>query len=217
MGVPATPGDNALRARGAVGGRRDGSAAAASEADDAARTQFEACFHASAPTLWCIAVSIVGDRTLADDVLQDAAVIAMSKFSEFDPSTSFTAWGGRIVRYVALNAARKRTRQRAVSVSIDPVDLDRHPRSFDDRHTATGIDQRGELTIDQSAFDDNVRDALMELRPTARACLLMRTVLELPYNEIALALGIPEGTAMSHVHRSRAAMRKSMRSCSQIT
>ena len=51
---------------------------------------------------------------------------------------------------------------------------------------------------------------LNALEETPRICLLLRTLRNMPYKEIALALGIPEGTAMSHVHRARAAMRKSI-------
>ena len=57
-----------------------------------------------------------------------------------------------------------------------------------------------------------VMDALRTLDETARACLLMRVVLDLPYRNIALALNIPEGTAASHVHRARATMRSNLNS-----
>jgi len=55
---------------------------------------------------------------------------------------------------------------------------------------------------------DRVLEALVSLEETARACLLLRTVLDKSYREISLALDIPEGTAMSHVHRARKAMRR---------
>jgi RNA polymerase sigma-70 factor (ECF subfamily) len=64
----------------------------------------------------------------------------------------------------------------------------------------------------QGEFDDALAGALEELDETARACLLMRVVLDLPYKRIALALDIPEGTAASHVHRARASMRASLKS-----
>ena len=52
--------------------------------------------------------------------------------------------------------------------------------------------------------------ALAALAETARAALLLRTVLELDYATIARLLDIPEGTAMSHVHRSREALRRAL-------
>ena len=59
-------------------------------------------------------------------------------------------------------------------------------------------------------FDDQTRRALQQLDETPRSCLLMRTVLDMSYRQIAEALGIPENTAMSHVHRSRQRMRESL-------
>ncbi len=52
--------------------------------------------------------------------------------------------------------------------------------------------------------------ALGMLDETARACLLMRTVMGMSYQEIAAALDVPEGTAMSHVHRSRQSLRTTL-------
>jgi RNA polymerase sigma-70 factor (ECF subfamily) len=49
--------------------------------------------------------------------------------------------------------------------------------------------------------------ALVEVGEVPRACILLRTVEGLAYPEIAKLLGIPEGTAMSHVHRTRQLLR----------
>jgi RNA polymerase sigma-70 factor (ECF subfamily) len=49
--------------------------------------------------------------------------------------------------------------------------------------------------------------ALHSLGETARCCLLLRTIEQMPYAQIAQLLEIPEGTAMSHVHRSRMTLR----------
>jgi RNA polymerase sigma-70 factor (ECF subfamily) len=170
--------------------------------------QFAEAFTESSRTLWCIAAGVLGNRDAADDVLQDAAMIALNKLEQFDPDTSFTAWTGRIVRYVALNHARRRQRTRATA--MDPVTLDAVTPNRDGAVTSAA-DGRGQLLPDQECFDDDVLNALGGLEEIARACLLLRTVLELPYREIALALDIPEGTAMSHVHRSRRVMRERLR------
>jgi RNA polymerase sigma-70 factor (ECF subfamily) len=171
----------------------------------------------SSRTLWCIAVAIVRDRCEAEDVVQEAAVIGLSKIEQFDPSTSFAAWMGAIVRFVALNQSR-RTSRRNVALT-DPAALE----AAGDRGRGDGgrggaaeaggtgvISSDGRLLVDQGAFDDEVLRALTSLEETARACLLLRTLLDLPYREISLALGIPEGTAMSHVHRARGVMRREL-------
>jgi RNA polymerase sigma-70 factor (ECF subfamily) len=51
----------------------------------------------------------------------------------------------------------------------------------------------------------------MSLDEIPRTCLVLRVVHGLAYSEISSALDIPEGTAMSHVHRSRLALRERLR------
>ena len=70
------------------------------------------------------------------------------------------------------------------------------------------VSWRGDLRADQRTFDDRVVAALRTLDETVRCCLLMRTLRDMPYREISLALDIPEGTAMSHVYRARARLRE---------
>ena len=76
---------------------------------------FASRFTACSRTLWCIATAILGRSGPAEDVLQEAALIALRKLHDFDPDTSFTAWMGQIVRFVALNHGRRRAHGRAAA------------------------------------------------------------------------------------------------------
>lgn len=129
---------------------------------------------------------MLGDRSGAEDVVQEAAVVALGKLTQFDPSTSFTAWMGQIVRFVALNDRRKQQR-RSRLLEVVPSEAPVAPAAA----PALG-------------FDAGVLRALQSLPEVPRTCVLLKTVLELEYSEIADVLGIPAGTAMSHVSRSRA-------------
>jgi RNA polymerase sigma-70 factor, ECF subfamily len=168
------------------------------------RAEFALRFAESSRLFWCIAAAILADRHGADDVVQEAAMTALGKLDEFDADTSFKAWMSQIVRFIALNHARLRRRRDAALEGEAP-----RLATPDRRHAsvAGAVDSRGRIHVDQGEFDDDVVRALAALDETARACLLLRVVLELPYREISTALNIPEGSAMSHVHRARRAMR----------
>jgi RNA polymerase sigma-70 factor (ECF subfamily) len=167
--------------------------------------QFAERLTGSSRTLWCIAAGVLGSHARAEDVVQEAAVIALGKLQEFDPGSNFEAWMGQIVRYAALNERRRGFKH--ASADIEPQAA--HPGVSND--APDPIDAHGAIRPHQTSFDDDVLQALNALTETARTCLLLRTVLELSYKEIAEVLGIPEGTAMSHVHRSRKSMRETLR------
>lgn len=170
--------------------------------------EFAARYQGAYRPLWCIAAAVLGDRTEADDVVQDAAVVALQRLDDFDPSTDFLAWTSKIVRFTALNRARLRARRRMASTELHAGSIAEHARSG--RATAPPVGFNGRLLDDQRAFDDRLVRALGALDETARACLLLRTVLDMPFRQIAAVLEIPEGTAMSHVHRSRARLRETL-------
>lgn len=168
------------------------------------QTQFENLFAQSSRTLWCIAAGVLGDADQAEDVLQEAAMIAYQKCDQFDAETSFVAWTGRIVRFVALNTRRRG--QRRKTTPVNPAVLEHHQAAVT-MNGSPAVNATGDLQSDQQYFDDRLQSALQTLSPTARACLLLRTVMDMPYREIARVLDLPEGTAMSHVHRARAQLR----------
>lgn len=171
------------------------------------RTQFAEFFQESWRTLWCVAAAVLGSRDEVEDVLQESALIAIGKLGDFQPETSFTAWMAQIVRYTALNTARRRARRRAV-VSIHD-DLLEQPAGSEHRgNGSVSASPKGNLPAYEEAFDDRLLGALKSLGETPRTCLLLRTVEEMSYREISEILGIPEGTAMSHVHRTRQALRE---------
>lgn len=147
-------------------------------------------FRGSSRVLWCIAAAVLGERGHAEDVVQEAAITALGKLHTFDPSTSYSAWMGRIVRYTALNHRRKA--QRRARREVDSFDVE--------FAAAKTVNPNVEL-------DERTRTALSSLGDTARTCLLLKVVIELEYSEIAAVLEIPEGTAMSHVHRARKKLR----------
>ena len=173
-------------------------------AESLSPAQFAAKFQEVYKRLWLLAAAILSDRHMAEDVVQDAGIVALGQLDKFKAGTNFLAWMSQIVRLQAFNRSRKRTRRK--TSSVDPVTLDAQPQNS----VASDLDpsRAGELPPEQTFFDDEVVSALGELRDVARACLLLRTLHQLSYADIGAMLDIAEGTAMSHVHRSKAALRK---------
>jgi RNA polymerase sigma-70 factor (ECF subfamily) len=175
-------------------------------ADVADPRVFAAQYRDAYHRLTLVAAAVTGDRESAEDIVQEASIIAFGKAGEFTPGTNFAAWLAEIVRRCALNHRRKVHQRR--TFSADPAVLGQM------NHVASPIEpspiavESGRLLADQTAFDDELSLALESLGEQARACLLLRVVEKLSYAEISELLNIPEGTAMSHVHRSKAALRK---------
>ena len=72
---------------------------------------------------------------------------------------------------------------------------------LDEKMPDTGIS--AQTHMEQSAEVRAVLAALQQLPEMDRTVLLMRTLVEMPYEEIAETLGIPVGTAKVKVHRAR--------------
>jgi RNA polymerase sigma-70 factor (ECF subfamily) len=165
---------------------------------------FAASLKSASRKLWCLAAAILGGPAYAEDILQEAAVTALQRLETFDAGSNFEAWMGQIVRYTALNHSRRHFRSK--EFGVDELAEAPGPRAVAD----VKIDGGGQLLPDQEHFDDAVIRALRQIDETPRACFLLRTLMATSYREISALLGIPEGTAMSHVHRARATLRQTL-------
>lgn len=154
--------------------------------DDAA---FARLFDANYAALHIIASAHAGPSD-ADDVVQEAAMIALRILHEFAPGTSFRAWMAAIVRNVAANERRKSQRRW--------WRLERLRKE-------TPLPDQGPPEPGPSSLPA-LHAALAALTEEQRCCLLLKVVLSRSYAEIAELLGVPEPTARSHVFRARKRM-----------
>jgi len=167
------------------------------------RAEFGRLFEEHARLLWVVAASRV-PRAVAQDVVQEAAMIALQRLDRFTPGTDFRAWMAQVVRWTAANTMRRLRRSRAVADATLAEEVPAEPVTVG----TPVLDAKGRLLADQTAFDDALVEALDQLHEDVRAALLLRVVLDLPYADIAATLGIPEGTVASHVHRAREVLRR---------
>ena len=166
-------------------------------------------YRSAYPKLLLIASGLVGNRSDAHDLVQEAFVIALEKSAQFKPGSSYPAWLSGIVRNCALNFRRK-TYGRKTSTADPDLLAQLQDGGYNTNSTWPIRMDTGELVESQAEFDDNTLRALKQLKPEARCCLLLRVLMNLSYAEISELMSIPAGTAMSYVHRSKQQIRESL-------
>ncbi len=142
------------------------------------------------PRLRRYARALVGDRASADDLVQDTLERAWAKLHLYRRGTDLRAWLFTVMHNVHVNKVRAT------------------------RVTDTLEDELPELAQRASQGDALlVRDldrAIARLPAEQRAVLLLVTLEEMSYEEVARALGIPIGTVMSRLSRAREKLRMMM-------
>jgi RNA polymerase sigma-70 factor (ECF subfamily) len=139
---------------------------------------------------------MTGSHDDADDVAQEAFLRAYRGLAGFDRRAEFGTWLHRIVINTALNHLRARRRARAQTTGPEAGAGAVEPAP-DPAGRAESLERaRAALA------------ALAELTPALRVTLVLATVEDMPYKEIAQALGIPEGTVAWRVNQARKQLRQ---------
>ena len=143
------------------------------------------------------------DPKQADDVFSSAVLAAYENRQKFRPGTNARAWIYRILTNKCFVANRHTKREGA---SLDEANANMTPVDDTPAHHAA-------LT-DPAAFLDQVGDevyaAMRKLSEAERSCLLLRSMEEFSYQEIAEIMEMPKGTVMTHLARGRAKLRKEL-------
>jgi RNA polymerase sigma-70 factor, ECF subfamily len=73
--------------------------------------QFLALFSANARRIYAYIVTLLPQRVDSEEVFQEVCVVLWERFNEFQPGTSFGAWGCRIAYFKALQLKKRRQLQ----------------------------------------------------------------------------------------------------------
>ena len=147
---------------------------------------------------------LVSDATLAEDVVQDAAVRAFRYFGSYRGGDA-RAWLLQIVRNLAYTALAARSRAGTTSLDNGVVDAN-------EEHPAMQVpDPRDnpEAALVHTEGVARLNQALAALPIELREALVLRELEELSYKEIAQVTGVPIGTVMSRLWRARQALMQS--------
>jgi RNA polymerase sigma-70 factor (ECF subfamily) len=145
---------------------------------------------AELPRLRRYAMALVGDRTMAEDLVQDCAERALRYSGTLKDQTRMFGWLRTMFYNLYMGALRER-RGRGTSVDLD-----------DAVNSLAMSVPPGERT----AAVDFIR-AMNDLRVEHREVLLLIGLEGLSYREAATALDVPIGTVMSRLARAREQLR----------
>ena len=162
---------------------------------DVARRRFNEVVLPHLDDAYGLARWLTGNRTDAEDVVQDACMRALASL-ETAAVERPRGWVLTIVRNTAFSWLAK-NRPKAVVLSGDPQVLETVAAH---RDSAPDPEEALIAAADEAALESAIR-ALPHL---FREVVIMRDINGLSYREIAAAIGAPQGTVMSRLARARA-------------
>jgi RNA polymerase sigma-70 factor (ECF subfamily) len=155
-----------------------------------------------------LALRIMGDEDLAQDVVQEAFLKAYGSLGRFEGRSKFYTWLYRLVFNLCIDSKRRDRSAGHVEWSEEQP-LEPAPEAgaagYGDPRIATpsGALERKELR-------ELMAQAIEALPEDARRTLVLREVDGLSYAEIARSLGVPKGTVMSRLHYARRRVRAAL-------
>ena len=141
--------------------------------------------------LYRSAIRMLGDRTEAEDLVQETYLEGWKSFHRFQPGTNCRAWLFKILFHV----------------------IHHHRRKWFSIRTLTDSDEMLEtlLTyeppVPEEITDEDILAALDKVPESFREVVLLVDVQEFSYKEVSEILKVPIGTVMSRLSRGRAVLR----------
>jgi RNA polymerase sigma factor (sigma-70 family) len=146
------------------------------------------------PSLRRYARALTGDAWMADDLVQDTLERACSRWRLWTVGSDLRAWLFTVMHNIFVNQVRSAVRQAAAGAAVNADEVAQELVA-DDAGTAQLLD---------------LQRCLLRLPDDQRAVLLLVTLEDLPYRDVARITGVPVGTVMSRLSRARARLRELM-------
>jgi len=155
--------------------------------------------------IFSLVYRMVRDRTLAEDLAQEAFIRAFNAIGSYKPRFKFSSWIFKIANNHTIDHLRKR-RLNTVSMEGSP-----HARSPEEEARTRLVLESQEETpdryVESRELGGQIEEAIGRLRPEYRTAVLLRHVEGYTYEEIAGIMDIPLGTVKTYLHRARGELR----------
>jgi len=148
---------------------------------------------------------VLNDRESADDLAQEVFVRIYVHRRNYRRGSKFSTWLFTIAANLAKNEIRRRVRKRHW-FSLDALqDLlkDSTPQLADPT-------EGQERSMEREQLQELMARAIATVPEKYRLALVLRDVEGLPYEEIAIVLGIPGGTVRSRINRARSMLKRKL-------
>jgi RNA polymerase sigma-70 factor, ECF subfamily len=158
--------------------------------------------------LFSLLYRMVRDRELAEDLAQETFIKALNAIESYRPEYKFSSWIFKIANNAAIDHLRRR--------ELDTLSLEGSPHAETPEAveaTALQIGDRQESPLDAveaRELGGQIEQAIAQLRPEYRSCILLRHVEGRAYEEIAEILSLPLGTVKTYIHRARNELRQAL-------
>lgn len=153
---------------------------------DGDRASQKVLYDRLAPRMFPICIRYIGDRTQAEDVLQDGFITLFTKLKDYKGEGSFEGWARRIFVTTALMSLRKKD---ALKMS-EELDFARGLK-------AETVSQTQNLGYKE------LMELVMSLPPGFRTVFNMYSIEGYSHKEIGQMLGISETTSRTQLSRAR--------------
>jgi len=148
--------------------------------------------------LYRTAVRLTKKTQDAEDLVQETYLRAWRSFHTYTPGTNLKAWLFRILRN--LNIDRHRAHSRSCSVTGDS----------NADHWVFVSQDTPESLVGGRLIEADLQRALKALSEQFRPCVVLVDIRGKSYRDVANTLGVPVGTVMSRLNRSRAIIRRTL-------
>ena len=144
---------------------------------------------------------MVRDRTLAEDLAQEAFIRAFNAIGSYNTSYKFSNWIFKIANNHTIDHLRKRR--------LDTVSIHGSPHATTEEEVSqtrvvleSGDENPHEL-VEHRELGGQIEAAIGELRDEYRTVILLRHVEGYAYDEISEIMDLPLGTVKTYLHRAR--------------
>jgi RNA polymerase sigma-70 factor (ECF subfamily) len=158
--------------------------------------EFESAAMPHLNDLFRTALRVIGNRTEAEDLVQEAYLQAWKSFHRFQRGTNCRAWLYKILFHVIQHHRRKWFNNKSVVEA--------------DENLMDGLAY--EPPVPPHLSDEEVLAAFDKIPDQYRDVVLLADVQEFSYKEVAETLAIPVGTVMSRLSRGRKLLRQALSS-----